>query len=475
MKPSVRPNYSRSARTLLALVVSFYSLGAIANVGEYHSPWDGPRYKPVFLGALANRYISKNHPSQQALSDIKTGRMAFTAGGRLESIGKSWDGIAEAEGGIGLKDDMYRYMEIPELHVSYHGIEHLTVSLGRKLDTWNRFEDFWALGMFQPRFRWDYLDVRTNGLTGLFSHIDSEYVQATAYWTPIFIPEQGTPFTFAGGKCASSSPWFPCPGSSISLFNQNTEIFYKLEIPPITHFINQPGYGGYMRLGKNRGAWIQGAYAKKALNQVMLAYEGYLNLATATLPATVHARPTKHELFSGETGYTTDRWALMFSGIWEKPIRDDPPYWWNTQEESESKTYGPTLYTRLFGEGSGETRIDMSYLKRDGGNPPEKGPFANPSSPVFEPRHNYTEAYGLGIRTPIVQSWGDYFWITSRYVGDTAYKGTLLIADAFIKPAKSWQFNLGLDLLGSGSAKSVDFLSRYQRNDRIRGGIKYVF
>ena len=35
--------------------------------------------------------------------------------------------------------------------------------------------------------------------------------------------------------------------------------------------------------------------------------------------------------------------------------------------------------------------------------------------------------------------------------------------------------NIGLDMLGSNNPSPVDFLSRYQRNDRIRGGVAYAF
>lgn len=449
---------------------------ALANVGEYHSPWDDKRAdNNVNIGIWGKHYINKGHNNREQVADVRADKSNISIGGRTAAVGDTFEGAAEAQFGFERHGQAFKDINVPELYVGSSSKNPFHVDLGRKLETWNRFEDFWALGLFQPRYRWDYLDVRTNGLTGLFLHYDTKLVQAMGFWTPLWIPERGAPFDMSGGKCSTGTPWFACPGSTVNLFNQPTDIYYKLDIPNIAKFINRPGFGGSLRVGEKQGPWIQASGAHKAMNQYMLAYEGYLSLSTETLPATIHVRANDHEIYSLESGYTTEAWSLMMSGIKERPIRDITPANWTTEEESNSTYFGPTLYTRLFGKDEGATNLDVGYLKRSGGNPSETGPFANPDAPVFEPRHSYAEAFSLNIRTPFKESWGKYFWCSSRFVLDTPNRGNILITDVNFKPTHALLLNFGIDLLGSDSAKVVDFISRYQRNDRIRGGLKYVF
>lgn len=79
------------------------------------------------------------------------------------------------------------------------------------------------------------------------------------------------------------------------------------------------------------------------------------------------------------------------------------------------------------------------------------------------------------MKSPLLADWAQWFQTQWRVVVDTRANGNILMADFNFRPQPKWRFNLGVDVLGSSSTDVVDFISRYQRNDRVRGGVEYVF
>src|SRR5205814_9510507 len=68
------------------------------------------------------------------------------------------------------------FFEMPEAYVgTTREQSDLQIAAGRKLEHWNRLDDDWRLGIWQPRYRWDYLDPETVGLTGAFFHFEQRF------------------------------------------------------------------------------------------------------------------------------------------------------------------------------------------------------------------------------------------------------------------------------------------------------------
>jgi hypothetical protein len=74
-----------------------------------------------------------------------------------------------------------------------------------------------------------------------------------------------------------------------------------------------------------------------------------------------------------------------------------------------------------------------------------------------------------------MDDWARSFLFSTKFLVDMANEGNILQADFHYRPVARLFLNLGFDMLGSNSRSPVDFISRYQRNDRIRFGIAYVF
>ncbi|MEK6704625.1 MAG: hypothetical protein AABZ06_02450, partial [Bdellovibrionota bacterium] len=67
----------------------------------------------------------------------------------------------------------------------------------------------------------------------------------------------------------------------------------------------------------------------------------------------------------------------------------------------------------------------------------------------------------------------------SQILYDLMRQGTILSADIKYSLQSSWHVGVGADFLGSSreseSTVATDFIGRYKSNDRIRGGVTYVF
>jgi hypothetical protein len=429
------------------------------------------RDKEIRVGILSNYYLTR---SKETLTDQGTGNMGLNVGVRgIGNKGNFHFGI-EADSLYGLRRANYRYLDIAEAYLGYQSHGPFLFA-GRKRFDWNALDSYWGLGLYQPRFRWDYLNERENGLFGLFAGTHTETVQFVAYVSPIFIPEQGAPFDIDGGSCKTASPWFSCPSSSISLFNQSTDVHFSLDIPPVRQIISHWGAGASLRVGRDTGAFGRASYTHKPINQLLLSYEGQLDLSTLQIPAVIRPRVLYHDLFGLDAGWNFHRHSITASALREQPKRDVTPPQWNTQETVDATITGITVRTMPLTGQFRHTRFEFSFFHRQGGNAPEQGPFAQGGTGTFEPRFAFQRAYSASVFTPILDSWARSFLFSMKFILDTVNQGNILQSDLYYRPVGRAYLNLGVDILGSESRSPVDFISRYQRNDRIRGGIAYVF
>jgi hypothetical protein len=427
----------------------------------------------IRVGLMADDYVE---PALEPVGDAGTGDAALTVG--VRGIGEHNDfhfGV-EAESLMGLKRATYHYLDVGELYIGYdqrHEPSRAFAYLGRKRFDWNALDSYWSLGLFEPRFRWDYLNERENGLLGLFPGIKGEYFELLGYISPVFIPEQGAPFSITGGDCHSSSPWFSCPASTISIFNQPTNVNFTLDVPPITDLIVHEGHGATLRIGKSDGAFGRLSWAHKPINQLIIAFQGQLNLANNSVPAVIIPRVLYHDLWGLDLGWKNEKGdGVTASALYEHPLLDTPPATWNTEEVSDAHLYGITGVDHPFASRK-FTRLEASYFHRQGGNAPDHGPFVDPSSTYFEPRYPFQNAFSIAAFTPIEDSWARDFLVSTKFIVDTVYTGNVWVFDLFYSPLAHMVTNLGFDWLGSDNPNAVDFLSRYQRNSRIRAGVTY--
>ncbi len=426
--------------------------------------------KEIRAGLSSFTYLTKD---RQTRADERSGNLGLTLAIRQLGAKNNFRYGIEADGLFGLQRTSYRYFDVAEGFVGYEQAQW-NLYLGRKRYEWNDLDSYWSQGLFQPRFRWDYLNERENGLFGIFAGFEAKNLSFVAYYSPIFIPEQGARFDMSDGACRSSSPWFACPTSSMFLFSEPTAVRFTLDVPPIRDLLSHQGYGATFRVGAAEGLFGRASYTHKPINQFLLSYEGLL-LSSLVVSATIRPRVLYHDLYGFDLGWKSPKHSLVASLVLERPKRDFTPAHWNTQEASETDISGLTYRTQPFAGSMRHTRLEFSYLHREGGNPPDRGPFIQTNPNVFEQRFAFKNALSAALFTPVLERWAESFLFSTKFVVDTAHTGNILITDFHYIPAKQWFLHLGMDMMGSDNPGPVDFISRYQRNDRIRAGVAYAF
>jgi hypothetical protein len=400
--------------------------------------------------------------------------------------------------GIGAKGSIFsRYilnnshdyaLELPELYAWTSLGAHATavgptatsddftqLTAGRKLEHWSRLDEEWELGLWQPRYRWDYLHPMSVGLTGAFLDLKSGPVRITGFASPLFIPERGAPVEQVGGGLQSDSPWFISPVRAATVDGVPTQVNYSIDTPALSDIVFHAGGALKVEVGEEQGPWISAGYARKPMNQLAFGVNGFYNLGPGVIEGIVHPRVLDQDLVSVETGYTDGPLKLWAGFTFEHPIRDDAPSDWTTQEFQDARIWSPGATLSL----GRDAEASLSYLYVSGGNAGDsKGTISTgtPGSSVFDYRYPFTSAVKLRGATTI----------PGLLKGRLRSESSLLVGNGLIwstaftyapESGRGFAALLGTDILAANtdSATADDFISRNRANHEIRAGVSYAF
>lgn len=438
-------------------------------------------------GDLKLGVSSENFLNPTSGSQLKSSYQLVSAqwkGGFESSV---LEGYLDAEGLIAVNDSDYKYLKVPEAYIgTSRTLFPVQFSLGRRLENWSYSDDYWGLGFWQPRFRWNYIRPESLGLTGGFVRYESSSVQVSVYGTPIFLPEQGGVFEFVNGNCVAKSAYFTCPGQKYKLFgDQETQFKYQLETGEIKDIVLNPGGAVTVRVGRNRGTWAKASYGYKPINQFLLAHLGTIQPipgSDSVARVSLYPRVLYHHIGTLEAGYKQRGFSSWISYTREIPIRDETDPDWTTQEIGPSSTLSGFARFRLMGRGRSALRVSAGYLHREGGFRPDGDSLMQGNGSVFETRYPFERAISVGAKTglPFLGKVGRKIIFDSRLINELTYEGSILVSQVSYRPARQWEVGLGADILGVGPKGDEppgenSFISRYRGADRVYGSVNYVF
>lgn len=439
-----------------------------------------PAQAMLRLGVGSTSYFNAGSISRGEIS-----YSAISAAAEFHHTGETLVTGIQVQSEIFVGSDTPGWFEAPEAYVGakwnlgsseVFGNSQLKARIGRVREEWSEADRRFDLGLWEPLYRSDLARPIQAGLLGGFVEWKNELFEVTAFASPIFIPDRGSPIEVRDGKIDSKSPWFVSPPSEVTVLGTNTPIHYNLDLPSMGKIILHGGAGAQARVGKIQGAWGSVSYAYKPVNRLMMAVDGYLGLGSNEVltMTTLHPRVIYHHLLSLDTGYKTANWQAGASFISECPVKDETPANWTIQDTKPAQVLALTGDYAITGTLRSGIRAEAGVLLVQGGDSIDVGIDANGGT-RFESRFLFRRALMAGLKAPIGR-----FLVAGRATYDVPRAISLMSLDISFSPARQWWLTAGADLLGSGesaedTAKYGNSISRYRANDRVHAGVSYVF
>jgi hypothetical protein len=432
----------------------------------------------VFAGTLrfeGDKYASEVDNNPKLNQSILVG-----ANLNLDDRSSHWHNKMDITGEKYLDWGVSNY-SVQELYTSYlWNNDRSQIAVGRKLEFWSQVDQDWQLGLWQPLATYDALRLQDQGLTGVFYKQKFDDFELLGFGSPIFIPTMGPEVQEKNGDLVYDNRWNRSPSSTFMLYQTATRIVYSLDSYDVGHLIQNPGAGMRLRMGGDReGLWTSANYGYKPINSITLQYEKSLDINSQTGDVTVGPNVAYHQIFGGDLGYKYSRGMVALSYLQDLPDPKKPTDDWVLQNPHGLQAYGVHADQSYDVVGFlNPVTVTLGYLKVIGGDFTDYDSSGTPQGAIFNQRMNFTNS--ALVRMDFVSFIAaKKLTTTVKFQRDFDQQGSLFHAELNYFPTKSVALLLGGDVLGvdNDSVNNTDsgFLNQYRANDRIYGGMSYVF
>jgi hypothetical protein len=353
------------------------------------------------------------------------------------------------------------------------------VYVGRKKNGWSEADHEWNLGVWQPYFELDALRPQEQGLTGLFLDVNNTEWQVLGMVTPIFIPTLGPDIREEDGGLVADSRWYHAPSRQADLItNKPTPITYKLSIPEAAKLAAHGGYAFMGRVGnKDKGFWAVSSYGYMPVNKLLLKrnikYQINQDVGVIVSPDLNY-----HSVFSTDLGYTQGNARVTFSFLQDNPEDKLPDQDWVLQKIYPLRAYTAGIEWTIPKFFSRSISLQLDYLRVDGGEIEDIGSDgAVDDLNLFDQRVKFTDAVKVKMQGELARIYRHPLRVHFSYLYDKEQKGSMVNTEFMFYPKQELALLLGADFLGTAenTPKTSGFLNQYRANDRIYGGMTYVF
>lgn len=388
------------------------------------------------------------------------------------------DMAADISGGTFFARGQSHYI-VHEAYVASPGRTPLKAYLGRKKKDWSELDRRWNMAMWQPTFAIDALRPEEQGLAGLFLDYNSRQFEFLAFATPIFIPNMGPDIREEGGALQSQSRWFRSPSRNYAFNDRINTIQYSLDVPELTKLVMNGGVGAMARLGeKEQGPWLVMAGGYLPVNELILKRQNYKLTDEMVVDATVSPDVTYHSIYSADLGYSFANLKASVSFMRDAPLEKRPEPGWAIQKLSPFQAYSGAVDFSLDQIFSKTIAFQVQYLKVEGGRIEDILSDGSPDDfTLFDQRVKFTNALSFRAEGQLATFWSRPFVTRFKYLYDYDQRGSLLNTEFLYYPSAKWAVLVGGDVLGvqDENDTSSSFINQYRANDRVYGGMTYVF
>lgn len=389
------------------------------------------------------------------------------------------DGTADLLGGTYFIRNQ-TFLNARELYLTNHSRGPLKVFAGRKKMDWSELDHRWQLGLFQPRFAIDTLRPDELGLTGFFLNYKSSNFEVLGFATPIYIPNMGPDIREESGGLVSDSRWYRAPSREFSLNNRSRQIVYSLDTPETMKLVGHGGGALMVRAGnKDKGFWMSGSGGYLPVNELVLQRKIVMDASETAADVTVVPGVTYHQIYAMDAGYKVGGVGITLSYLKDLPLETQS----NSEDWAVQKLQGvEAMAVALDMNFSGILKRDLfaqlQYLKAAGGKIQDiRYDGVVDDITMFDRRLYYSDALAFQLEGQIARILKRPLMSRFKYIYDYDQQGSLLNFEMLYYPTPKWALIVGGDVLGvkDETRDPSSFLNQYRANDRLYGGLTYVF
>ena len=374
------------------------------------------------------------------------------------------------------------YFAVPEAYIGVHGVDQLNfLSIGRKREVFSFADGQQNLGLYNPYFSNDLLEFREQGLVGVHvgGHLSNIGFHAGYY--PYYVPTPGPQVYAEDGEIKSANRWAKKPPQQLSFASQNHDIVYGIRDYSIYDVINHDGYAASVFLDSpEKGArpLVQVSYARKPISEIPLSRDTY---ATAMdFIGQVKLSPVVEYSRTSSIDLNVDGGLLKstFSYIEDHPENKTAAENEALQHLEPLKIYSVWLSSDLTDLLERTFVIELSYSEVHDGQIHDLMADGSPSIATFSTqRTQFKKPFVIGVQSDVAFVNSKPVLTSVKWTYDRELKGSVLSGLVAYEAFRQVNINLGFDILGVEDDSSTDgnFLKDNQANDRIYGGLQYVF
>lgn len=393
----------------------------------------------------------------------------------LHMSGKTYIKKAEAYGEYVFSEGEAPYLSVPELYIESQYNSPLFFNIGRKKRLWSRMDEEWDLGLWQPLARWDYFKPESQGLIGLGFGAKTTRLGFEVLLSPLFVPDHGPQFELEDGQFQSNNRWFWRPQTELAVFNQSSNLRYRLFKPSEEEVISQ--FSGALRLwagDAGQTPWVSASYGYKPVNQFHLAIDPNYLLSDNEIEVAIYPEVIHHHIATLEAGIGERRLSAWVSATQEWPEQREYPATYIHSPNEQSFFASAAVSHEI---GFRDFLVTWSYLRRWEQSSRQEEGLVDAGVESSYGRFPIVEAMSVKWRGTLFSkgatrlSWRNQYW----YSVDE--QGSWLSTGLDLQTSADLLWRLEADILGTSLPENntQGLVSRYRNNDRILGGIRYVF
>ena len=392
--------------------------------------------------------------------------------------------------------DWQFYFSLPSAFASYtyefapnefFHTQSLEVTLGRRIYSWSKADDYWNLGLWNPLSKWNPLTPFQNGLIGTFFDLSGQKWSFQFFAGEVYLPNQIAKVKLeddTNGRTAyfhSSSRWFSVVPRQVRTGKALFDINYYKRKTPIFDALFQESTAVNLKLwsGGQPNYWMKGSVGYRPVNEPFSIRNKHNAVKVSGDPNTdpyVHQIfayfPVRHRMLSLEWGLDYEGLSLLFSVGDDHIFKRAAPEGWTFVREQDDFSYLSIFlkYERTF-LNQLESSAQLSFISsRVSGV--SRGGREHPVS--RQSLYKVTDGIGFDLNS----RWksGDRVkWDTSfRYWYSFPDEGGLLSLSGNFWFSKKFFAGAGLFLLGAGKEKNT-FLNYFRANDYLFWKVGYAF